>query len=198
MLVIFLDTETTGLNPNKHKPIEIAYKVMDLSTNKFLLSYESYIAISRESWAEADPASIQIHQLNYEQLLTGKSSKNICAEITSDFQHLSLKEKSGVFICQNPSFDRAFLNQIVSVELQKEYNWPYHWLDLASMFWSYLHLNNDPLLKNFSEKMLKKDQIAEYFNLPKETTPHRAMNGVNHLIQCYQMLFTQKTFGSFL
>lgn len=193
MLVIFLDTETTGLDPGKHKPIEIAYKVMDLTSNKFILSYESYIAISREAWAEADVESINIHQLSYEQLLAGKTAKNVCAEITSDFNHLPLREKSGVFICQNPSFDRAFLNQIVPVDLQKEYLWPYHWLDLASMFWSYLHLKNDPLLNKLSENLLKKDQIANYFNLPKETTPHRAMNGVNHLIKCYETLFSQNS-----
>lgn len=192
MLVIFLDTETTGLDPEKHLPIEIAYKVLDLSTHQFLLSYESYIAISREAWADADPDSIKIHQFSYEQLLAGKTLKTICAEMTSDFNHLPLKEKSGVFLCQNPSFDRAFVNQIVSVDLQKEYHWPYHWLDLASMFWSYLHIKNDPLLKNLSENLLKKDQIANFLNLPEETTPHRAMNGVNHLIQCYLKLFSQK------
>ena len=31
-----------------------------------------------------------------------------------------------------------------------------------------------------------KDLIAQHHNLPSEEKPHRAMNGVNHLLLCYQ------------
>jgi DNA polymerase-3 subunit epsilon/oligoribonuclease len=36
------------------------------------------------------------------------------------------------------------------------------------------------------ETGLSKDKIASAFKLPSEEKPHRAMNGVNHLIVCYK------------
>ena len=39
-----------------------------------------------------------------------------------------------------------------------------------------------------------KDLIAEIYHLPKEAKPHRAMNGVSHLLLCYEAVvgFPQK------
>ena len=53
MYLIFLDTETTGLNPEKHRIIEIAYRVIDSITGKGLVSYETIITQSAEVWAYA-------------------------------------------------------------------------------------------------------------------------------------------------
>lgn len=33
---------------------------------------------------------------------------------------------------------------------------------------------------------LSKNEIARLYHLPPETTPHRAMNGVEHLLLCYK------------
>jgi oligoribonuclease len=32
---------------------------------------------------------------------------------------------------------------------------------------------------------LSKNSIGEKYHIPEESTPHLAMNGVNHLIECY-------------
>ena len=36
---------------------------------------------------------------------------------------------------------------------------------------------------------VSKNDIAKAYNLQPEASPHRAMQGVNHLILCYQAIF---------
>ena len=97
---------------------------------------------------------------------------------------------------QNPSFDRAFFAQIIDPDLQEKLLWPYHWLDLASMYWAKALTKE----KTEANKMpwvtgLSKDKIATVYKLPAEGKPHRAMNGVDHLILCYEVIvgFSLKT-----
>ncbi|PCI92411.1 hypothetical protein COB11_07425, partial [Candidatus Aerophobetes bacterium] len=41
MLGIFLDTEASGLDAKKHKILEVAFKIVDLSTGEVQDNYES-------------------------------------------------------------------------------------------------------------------------------------------------------------
>lgn len=189
MLLIFLDTETTGLNPEKHRTLEIAYRIFDSVTGKDLVRYEALISQPREIWAAADPSSIKIHGFTWENTLGYKTEKVVASEIANDLNHAGLVEKSGVFICQNPSFDRAFFSQLLNVDLQGQYHWPYHWLDLASMYWATRLLKDKTSVREMKESGLSKNNIAAHLGLPQEGLPHRAMNGVNHLIACYKALF---------
>lgn len=189
MYLVFLDTETSGLNPEKHRAIEIAYRVADTSTGQFVLRYETLITQTAEVWAEADKGSLQVHGLTWEDLLQGKTERFVAEEIVSDMDHLKLGTKGGVFICQNPSFDRIFFNQLINTELQEHLGWPYHWLDLASMYWAARHLQSPQDVKTIKESDLSKNQIASHYGIAPESLPHRAMNGVNHLIACYEALF---------
>lgn len=189
MYLIFLDTETTGLNPEKHRLLEIAFKVVDARTAKGILSYETIIAQPMEVWAEADPASLKVNGFSFEQALQGKSEKVAASEISSDLNHLFKNGRGGVFVCQNPSFDRAFFNQLINPDIQVHYRWPYHWLDLASMYWATRLLDDRSAALAMDEKDLSKNRIAEHYGIQTEKVPHRAMNGVDHLIACYNALF---------
>lgn len=189
MLLIFLDTETTGLNPEKHRIVEIAFKVIDSISLKPIVSYEAIVAQPRAVFASADPTSLKVNGFTWEKLLKGKAEEVVAAEIANDLNHTHLREKSGVFICQNPSFDRAFFSQLLNVDMQENFGWPYHWLDLASMYFAMRLREDKNSVKKLQEKELSKNRIAEYLGLPKESDPHGAMNGVNHLIACYEALF---------
>ncbi len=188
MLGIFLDTETNGLNPFLHKPIEIAFKILNVRTGVLIEEYESILFQSYEEWQNSDPSSLQINGFNWEQVSYGKQKENVSAEILDCFTKHGIKRGNATFICQNPSFDRAFFTQIIPVTTQEKKLWPYHWLDLASMHWA-MTLNkkkNTPILPFPWEMGLSKDNIAKAYQLPPEKTPHRAMNGVDHLISCYK------------
>ena len=119
--------------------------------------------------------------------LLGRPESEIAKEVLTLLTKWKIKRDSAVFICQNPSFDRVFFSQIIDSDTQELLRWPYHWLDLASMFWA---ITMDKAKKNKGplpwEAGFSKDLIAAHYKLPKEASPHRAMNGVDHLLLCYQ------------
>jgi oligoribonuclease len=193
MLAIFLDQETTGLDPARHRTIEIAFKIVDVSTDEVIASYDSVVKLSREAWDRHDPTSMKINGFLWETICGGKELELVSNEIKHCFIQNGIARGKAVFICQNPSFDRAFFNHLVSVDEQEKLKWPYHWLDLASMYWAARMWKAKNTKTPFPEEIiLSKDKIAEYYGLPPEKKPHKAMNGVDHLIICYQALFNYR------
>lgn len=190
MLGIFLDSETNGLNAAVHRPIDIACKIVDFSTERIVGSYQSIIKIPFESWMAKDPASIKINGYTWEMVSSGKDAAIVSQDIVALFIKLKVQRGGAVFICQNPSFDRAFFNLLVDVYMQEQLNWPYHWLDFASMYWTKLVQSTLDQGKVLPEKFsVSKNDIAQAYHLEPEASPHRAMQGVDHLILCYQALF---------
>lgn len=190
MYGIFLDIETTGLNAIVHRPIDIACKIVDFSTGNFRGSYECVIKQSIEVWTAKDPASIEVNGYTWEMISLGKEAALVGQEIVDLFTAYKIQRGAAVFICQNPSFDRAFFNQLVDVYTQERLNWPYHWLDFASMYWTKLVQATLEKGEALPEKIsVSKDDIARAYRLEPEATPHRAMQGVDHLILCYQAVF---------
>jgi oligoribonuclease len=186
MRAIFLDIETTGLDATKHKPIDIALKIVDVVTGEEVGAYQSLIHHPPAVWEERDIASIRINGFTLEELESGKEPKQVAEEICQLFTVSGIARLKAVFVCQNPAFDRGFFTQLIDVYTQEKLNWPYHWLDFASMYWSLLAKKNAELNIPFpSEINLSKNAIAKKYGLPAEEEPHRAMRGVDHLILCY-------------
>lgn len=187
MRAIFLDIETTGLDASKHRPIDIGLKIVHVNSGCYTASYQSILKIAPEAWALRDPVSIDINGFTWEQICTGKEVSNVGKEIITLFTEQGIQRGQAVFICQNPAFDRGFFNQIIDVYTQERLNWPYHWLDLASMFWALLVQKSKQENIPFPEQIvISKNEIAKKYNLPPEAEPHRAIKGVEHLIQCYE------------
>lgn len=186
--MIFLDTETTGLDPERHRIIELAFKVQSIPSGKFEASYETVVRQPLEVWAENDPESLKINGFTWEETLGGKSERVVESEIIEMFNRMGVKRGTSLFCCQNPSFDRAFFSQIVPLEIQEGFKWPYHWLDLASMYWAIKTMGGVEAIAQIEKEGVSKNKIAENYGLPPEAYPHRAMNGVNHLIECYSAI----------
>lgn len=187
MLAIFLDIETTGLDSTRHRAIDIGLKIIDVGTGETVGSYQSIIKITPESWEKRDPSSIEINGFTWEQVLQGKDPKTVGDEIMALFTSKGIERGKAVFICQNPAFDRSFFTQLVDIYTQERLHWPYHWLDFASMYWAHLAFQSKERGTPFPKELnLSKNEIARIYHLPTEAEPHRAMNGVNHLILCYQ------------
>jgi oligoribonuclease len=196
MRAIFLDIETTGLDPFKHHVIDIAFKIVDLTTGFHVKDYHSLVKPSEEAWERRDLISMEINGFNWEQVSAGKDISQVGKEIKDLFTDLQIERGKAVFICQNPAFDRSFFNQIIEVYTQEGLNWPYHWLDLASMFWAIFFEKNKQKGIPFPEHLVvSKNEIARHYNLPPEKEPHRAMKGVDHLIQCYEAVLGVKFKG---
>jgi len=182
MNAVFLDTETSGLNPLKHHVLELAFKIVDVETGVILHSYESIVKQSRLNWEKADPLSLQVNGFRFEHVKEATPAEKVSGAIVTAFARHNIQRGKAVFICQNPSFDRAFFSQIVDPDLQEMLEWPYHWLDLASMYWA-KHIDKEPFPW---ETGVAKDSISKIYGLEPEAKPHRAMNGVDHLLLCYE------------
>jgi len=182
MLGIFLDTETIGRNPQKHRVIEIAFRIIDVLSGEEKDSFHSLVTMSTEEWKKSDPESLQFNGFKWEEVVKGVSAAEVGQQIQALFVRHKIKRGEAAFICQNPSFDRVFFSQLVDPDRQEALLWPYHWLDLASMYWTEaIKSGKHPWKNGFS-----KDKIAKAYHLPPEAQPHRAMNGVDHLLLCYR------------
>ncbi len=187
MLGIFLDTEANGLNFQKHRIIEIAFQIIDVFTGELKDCFHSVVSVSHEEWNRSDLESLQVNGFKWEEVSQGVPPSVVGETIRSIFRKNGIKRGEAVFICQNPSFDRVFFSQLVDPDTQEKLLWPYHWLDLASMYWAEAIKNGKEGIAKYPwETGYSKDKIALAYNLPKEAHPHRAMNGVNHLLLCYK------------
>lgn len=187
VLGIFLDTETSGLNSQVHHILELAFKIIDLKTGRLQESYQTIIAQPLEVWKKGDPESLRINGFSWEEVAQGKPPIQTAEEVIHCFTKWNIRRKEAVFICQNPSFDRIFFAQLIDADNQESRKWPYHWLDLASMYWAIAMNQAKHSQGKFPwETGFSKDMIASHYKLPTEAKPHRAMNGVDHLLLCYQ------------
>ncbi len=187
MKAIFLDIETNGLDFYINSPIQICVIIYDLHTMVCICEYQSFVFCSeRQFFMHSDHSALNVNSITYEDLKNAKTTNEICEELTHLFVSHDINKKNSIFICQNPSFDRGFFDQIIPIDIQKEIELPYHWLDLASMYWGRIFYSN-PIDDNIPP--LSKDNIALNLGIPPEKKPHRAMDGVKHLISCYRALF---------
>ncbi|MBI2743439.1 MAG: 3'-5' exonuclease [Chlamydiales bacterium] len=187
MLGIFLDTETSGLNALKHRLLEIAFKIVDVYSGEVRAQFHSVIYQTPEQWQKSDKESLKINGFTWEEIEKGEKPDLVASKILELLAAHSIKRGEAVFICQNPSFDRAFFSQLIDPDLQEKLLWPYHWLDLASMYWARSMEKGKSNPELFPWKTgVSKDKIAAASSLPGEGKPHRAMKGVEHLLLCYQ------------
>ena len=187
MQAIFLDTETTGLDPFSHRLLEIAFKIVDIPSGDEKIAYQSIVKQPLQVWEQRDPTSVEINGFNWEKVQRGKDEAIVRQEIIEIFKAYKIARGTAVYICQNPAFDRNFFAQLIDVDLQEEMLWPYHWLDFASMFWALQIKSFREAHQMFPVEMnLSKNAIAQRFALPIEAAPHTALNGVDHLLLCYR------------
>lgn len=180
MIAVFIDVETTGLDIYRDRLLEIGLIVVDLTQNKVVNTYEALIL---------GPGPLEVtsgHHINQittdEMIDRGKTEEQVAYEIEAILVEHAVFMHHGFFICQNPVFDYTFTRPLFGYMRTSIRAWPYHWLDLASMFWIKLGCFSEYPVK------LSKNNIARRLNLDSEAEPHRALYGALHLLECYNEL----------
>ena len=179
---IFVDLETTGRDASKHVVLDICVAVVDMTSCDNIAQYHSCITCSADDWLRSEPKALQVNGFDESALIQGKSIERVSYELLGFLVNLQLTRYNSFFMCQNPTFDKPFFDKIITLENQENYDMPYHWLDLASMYWIVKGVGN------IGDINLSKDAIARNIGRPIEEMPHRATNGVRHLIECYKVL----------
>jgi oligoribonuclease len=183
MKAVFVDIETTGLDVSRHVAIDIALIVVDLNDYSYMHEYTSCIACDADHWWYSDPKALEVN--GYNSLNHSKIAKDdwiVSEEIEKFLIEHEIVNGKAFFICQNPSFDRPFFLQIICHDRQIEMNLPYHWLDLASMYWIKFFGSFHPIPSSYCivpelahEISLSKDSIAKHLGIPCESKPHKAI-----------------------
>ena len=123
MLGIFLDTETNGLNPFKHKVVEIAFQIRDLETGHLVDSYQTIVWQSYDEWQSSDLTSLQINGFNWEDVSLGISLQTVSEQIHECFAKNKIKRGAADFHLPKPPFLPSFFAQIIDPDLQERLLW---------------------------------------------------------------------------
>jgi DNA polymerase III epsilon subunit-like protein len=168
--LIFMDVETTGLDPAKHEIIEIACLVVDPKT---LEVKRSYLAkVKPEHLGTADPKALELNQYSPPKWQGAKIIKTVLEEIGQ-------LAPGGMFTGYNVSFDRPFIENAAKkkkVSLKVDY----HWLDVMSMVY----------LKLFSGKKIERlslTYICEFLGIP-HFQAHTALGDAKATLAVYRFL----------
>jgi oligoribonuclease len=196
MKAVFLDIETTGLDFDRHVAIDIGMIIVDLNDYTYMHEYTSCIRCDESDWWFSDPKALEIN--GYSSQFHDKIAQDdwiVSEQIEEFFKAHDIVKGKAFFICQNPSFDKPFFMQLMCHERMVEMNLPYHWLDLASMYWMKYYATFYPvpsahcIIPEFAyEISLSKDTIAMHIGIPTEEKPHKAIQGARHLLECYKGL----------
>lgn len=184
MKAVFLDIETNGLNYELHVPLEVSLIIAPMDSETPTCIYNSLVQCSHEEWGSSQQEALQVNGLSFSDMMGAPSRFEVMNALEDLFKKHGIFKGEAVFICQNPSFDRPFFHKIVPCDHFKNLNFPYHWLDLASMFWAKYYYDRS-FVTNVS---LSKDAIAQALDIEPESKPHRAFNGAKHLMKCYHGL----------
>lgn len=133
---IFIDIESNGLDPALHRCLEVAFRVVDVRTGEEKIAYSSLVKQDEATWARSDLVSLSINEFTWEQVQQGKNENEVRQDIITALTNVGIHRSNAFFLAQNPAFDRAFFSQLISISQQDRYQWPYHWLDFASMYWA--------------------------------------------------------------
>jgi len=133
----FVDTETTGLNPDVHELIEIGLVLVSQEWHgdapSFAVLEEFEIKIKPERIEDADPVSLRVNGYNEEEWKD--------AGTLSDAMELFASKTEGVIMVgHNVAFDSAFIEKafrIAGIASKMHY----HRLDTISIAFAKLHLN---------------------------------------------------------
>jgi DNA polymerase III subunit epsilon len=125
--LLFVDTETTGLDPTKHELLEVAAIRCSPDGKTIIKTYEAKLKPLHLETAE--PKALQVNNYKPEEWTDEKCTK---PELVVD----ALQQMAGntVLVGQNVSFDEGFLSPLFT-RLGMKPPWGYHKVDTVALAW---------------------------------------------------------------
>jgi oligoribonuclease (3'-5' exoribonuclease) len=167
--LLFTDTETTGLDVNQNEVIEIAAIRTDARLN-ILDTFEAKVRPLHPETAHV--TALQINGYNPVEWLQARPADDVALD-------WSRYSNDTTLIGKNIGFDDRFLRKFMR-EYQQEPRWHYRLVDLSSIAFVY---QMQGALRDISS-----DALSQYFNIPEEVKPHRAMNGALQSLRLFREL----------
>mgnify|MGYP003407936064 FL=1 len=171
----FVDTETTGLDFDKHEIISIGCVIasQDWSSGKLKLTQldEFEIKIKPTHIETADPQALRVNGYNETDWIYAYS----LAEAMTEF---SKKTKDCIFISHNLSFDAAFMDKAFK-QTGVPNSMHYPRIDTISLAFAKLH--------NTEDLRYSLHSLCEHFGI-KNSNAHTALADTRALFEIYQKL----------
>jgi DNA polymerase-3 subunit epsilon len=130
--LLFVDTETTGLDPTKHELLEVAAIRTSPDGQTIISTYEA--KLKPLNLDKAEPKALEINKYSAAEW---SDEKCVAPEIVAD----NLQKMAGntVLVGQNVSFDEGFLSPLFT-RLGMRPPWGYHKVDTVALAWPlFLH-----------------------------------------------------------
>ena len=169
--LVFLDCETTGLDPQVHEMIEVAAVVAHPNKNGVPPTmFEA--KIKPEHIERAHPKALEVNGYNEQEWENARPLQEVLPEFLSFLE-------GAVIGGQNTRFDVGFINAAID-RLGLAVRVDYHVLDVSTL--AYEHLV--PLgLKSLSLR-----KICDFLGIQPEPGIHRALNGAKRALDVYYAL----------
>lgn len=175
---VFIDTETTGLDADRHELIQIAGIVVQIQNPSDVSTYqireEFEYKIRPEHIATADPKALKINR--YDPSAWGDAQS-----LTEVMPLVAQKTKGAVLVAHNVAFDALFLDRAFKkAGVVSEMH--YHRLDTISIAYALLKNNQD--VDHLSLRAL-----CNYFGIVQEAE-HEALADVRATLELYKKLMS--------
>lgn len=170
MNLLWMDVETTGLNPKRHAIIDICLAETDVRGRE-VKRYTSKIKPSQKEIGEADPRALEVNKYNPDDWDDAPSIYEVVNAIHK------VDWSQSIPAGWNVPFDLSFLKE-TALELPISY----HPLDLMGVAWRWL-LKRDPAM---NEKV-RLSSLCTMLGVPV-VDAHTASGDVDMSIRCYREL----------
>lgn len=170
--MLFVDVETTGLNPSTDYILSMGAIDFFHPKNQF------YDECGIPDFYKPHAKALEINGFKEEDLKNGKkqSSKDLLVK----FINWCAEHKLNILAGHNVSFDKEFIDKGMHYSLvDKKVDFDYRTVDLHSVCFTEF-FRRTGITKTFSL-----DNILEYVGLPKEPHPHNALTGAKLEAEAY-------------
>ena len=174
--LVFVDTETTGLDPRQHELIEIGLVRVHQTWEEgkkpvFTIVDEWATKIRPENIKTADPASLRVNGYS----ATGWEQSASIAEALTEF---SKRTEGAIMVAHNVAFDAGFIDTYLAHHKMKNMM-HYHRLDTVSMAYAKLH-DTDVTRYSLGE-------LCKYFHIDNEHA-HSALSDARACFELFKKL----------
>jgi len=157
--LLFIDTETTGLDAKQNEILEIGCVLTDPTAETILQTYEAKLMPRRIE--TASPKALEINGYSKEAW-----SAEVCTEPSAVTGVLCKLAENAVTVGHNVGFDLAFLTEFLACNAVTKPPWHYHKVDTVSLAW--------PLLQWGEIQYVTLDAVCERFEVERPKV-HRAL-----------------------
>lgn len=171
--IVFVDVETTGLDPSVHEIIELGAVVAKMKDGVLTVTDQLDVKIIPEHIEQADPQALRVNGYNEADWL-------FAVELSEAMKSFVQKTQGAVFIAHNATFDWAFIDTALK-KTRIEHSLHYHRLDTISIAFGLLSQSESDI-NRFSLRAL-----CEHFQIDN-TRAHSAFSDAYATYELFKKL----------